>query len=346
MRTALRGLAAALAATLAVLASGCASLLPTHDVIRSLDRTDVDVVVTKAADRYTQLGRLAESQGVVLGLDSVIVGKKLDAPEDRRLIGTFASYMLGEAMGKEWVARVEDQRVVYGQGQVAFVIHRGAQDRFLVDLFGTISLYLPLHSAPGRIDGVEALSFDIRAANQLVDLPRDGGVVAIFCELLPRNAIYSQNRPTFKRWEMTCFNLDWNRGATPDAKKRAVQEYLANARAHVGPLVRLEMHVDKHEDGARSIALGSPNTIELVLPNELIAGDPVLERAVKRLSETNPDTVGRRGEDLLIRVGSFFFHDDSTSPTPQEPARRAEVGPMKRFRVPSPESGDAGGGAK
>jgi hypothetical protein len=318
------------------LAGGCTSLVPTHDVIRSLDRSDVDVVVSKAADRYVQLGRLSEGDGVVLALDSVIVGSKLDGPDDRRLIGTFASYMLGEAMGKDWVARVEDQRVVYGQGQVSFVIHRGAKDRYLMDLLGTVSLYLPLHSAPGRIDGVEALSFDIRASNQFLDLSNEP--VAFFCELLPRNAIYSQNRPTFKRWEKTCFHLDWNSGSTPDAKKRAAIEFLANSRANVGPLVRLELRVEKHEDGTHSIALGSPNSIELVLPNELLAGDTVLERAVKRLAETYPDSVSRHGEDLFIRVGSFFFHDDSTTPTPLDPAQRTEIGVMKRFRIPPPES--------
>jgi hypothetical protein len=324
-----------------VLASGCASLLPTHDVIRSLDQGDLDVVVTKGADRYPQLGRLAESHGVVLGLDSVIVGQKLETADDRRLISTIASYMLGEAMGKEWVARVEDQRVVYGQGQIVLIVHRGAASRFLVDLFGTISLYLPLRSAPGRIDGVEALSFDVRASNQPIELGRDGGVVSIFLELLPRNAIYSQNRPTFKRWEMACFGLDWSRGATPEARKKAVQDFLANTRAQVGSLVKLELRVDKHEDGTCSIALGSPNTIELVLPNELLAGDPGLDRAVKRLAEGHADTVGRRGDDLLIRVGSFFFHDDSTGPQPLEKARRAEVAPMKRFRIPPDQAASA-----
>jgi hypothetical protein len=303
-------------------------------VIRSLDQGDIDVVVAKGADRYRQLGRLIESQGVVIGLDSVIVGSKLDTPDDRRLVSTIASYMLGEALGREWVARVEGQRVVYGQGQVVFVVHRSPQDRLLIDLYGTIGLYLPLHSAPGRIDGVEAVSFDIRAANQLADLPRDGGIVSIFAELLPRSAIYSQDGPTFKRWETTCFNLDWKSGGTPEARKKAVQEFLANGRAQVGSLVRLELHVEKHEDGTSSIALGAPNTIELVLPSELLTGDPALDRAVKRLSETYPDTVARRGQDLLIRVGSFFFHDDATGPTPPEPAKRAEIGPLKRFRIP------------
>jgi hypothetical protein len=311
--------------------------LPTHDVIRSLDKNDTDVVVSKGAGRYPQLGRLVESQGVVLELDSVIVGSKLDAPEDRRLVGTFASYMLGEAMGKDWVARVDGQRVVYGQGQVSLVVYRGESDRYLFDLMGTIGLYLPLPSAPGRIDGVEAVSFDIRAGNQLLELAPEGGVVSFFCELLPRNAIYSQNRPTFKRWEKTLFHLDWNQGTTPEARRKAALEFLANSRAEVGPLVRLELRVEKHDDGTASIALGSPSTIELVLPNELLAGDPTLEKAVKRLAEAYPDCVTRRGEDLLIRVGSFFFHDDSTGPAPVDPQKRAAIGVLKRFRIPPAE---------
>ena len=80
--------------------------------------------------------------------------------------------------------------------------------------------------------------------------------------------------------------------------------------------------------------MGAPNTIELVLPNELLTGDAALERAVRRLQETYPDTLARRGDDLLIRVGSFFFHDDSTAPQPVEPAKRQDVATLKRFRIP------------
>lgn len=329
-------LAFALAGAASLAASGCTSLLPTHDVIRSLDRNDVDVVVSKGADRYPQLGRLVETEGVVLALDSVIVGSKLAEADDRRLIGTFASYMLGESLGKTWVSRVAEQRVVFGQGQVAFVVRRGERERYLVDLMGTITLFLPLASAPGlgKADGVEAVSFEIGSANQLLDLPPEGGTVAFHAELAPRNAIYSQGRPTFDRWEKTLFHLDWNRGNTPEARRRAAQEFLANARAQLGALVRLELRVERETDGSSAIAVGSPNAIELVLPNGLLTADAGLERATRRLCEAYPECVTRRGDDLLIRVGSFFFHDDTTGPEPPSGERRAEVAARKRFRIP------------
>jgi hypothetical protein len=313
---------------------GCAAILPTHDVIRSLDGQDVDVVVAKGADRYGQLGTLVESLPFVIVLDSVIVGGEIKEPA---LVSTIASYMLGEALGGEWVPRVGDQRLIYGQGQAELIVHRGASDRYLVDLLGTVSLYLPLASAPGSVDGVEAFSFDVRCTNVPIKLEKSD-TVTIFCELLPRNAVYSKNRPVFRRWEKARFHLAWEHGASPEARERAVSDFLANARGEIGPTVRLELKIARHEDGTRSIAVGASNAVELVLPNDLVAGSSALEQAAQRLADANPGTITRRGDDIFIRVGSFFLHDDTTGPSPLDPAQRADLRSLKRFRIPPPEA--------
>ena len=85
------------------------------------------------------------------------------------------------------------------------------------------------------------------------------------------------------------------------------------------------------------MSLGTPNAIELVLPSALIAGEGARERAADRLAAKHAGAFNRSGDDLLIRVGYFFFHDDATRPAALDPAARAEAAATKRFRLPPPK---------
>ncbi|MHC4390705.1 MAG: hypothetical protein ACYTFT_00370 [Planctomycetota bacterium] len=336
-------------------ATGCASLIPVGSVLEGMDADAVDTVVGKVASRYQSVARLSASEGLVIGLDSIVVGTPLKTKDERRLVSSIASYMLGETIGKQWVSRVEGELAVFGEGQVHLVVYRSVDgSQYLVDALGSITLFLPLSGGENRSDGVEALSFDLRASNQPIQIGEGSGVTYVYIEVLPRSAIYASEGPMFKRWAGALFQLGWAPPGTAAAdapgdgahdtasspaddrgrRSEGIRNFLEHSRAFVGPVVRLEFGFERQPSGATSIVTGRSNTVDLVLPHELIAGDRALEQALERFSHEGPDRFSRTGSDLLIRVGHYFFHTDVTGPSDLDPALREQVPALKEFRIP------------
>ena len=95
--------------------------------------------------------------------------------------------MLGESVGNQWIARVEGEEAIYGQGNVALVVTRsGDGETLLLDIIGSLSIFLPLGGGERRSEGVEAMSFDLRSANQPVELDGPSGTVSVYAEIMPR----------------------------------------------------------------------------------------------------------------------------------------------------------------
>jgi hypothetical protein len=317
--------------------------------MRSLEPGDVDLVVDKVVDRYPQVGRLISTEPFVIVLDSVIVPSPA-APwteDDARLIGGAASYMLGEETGRDWVARVRNERAVVGEGSVVLAIHREADGRRAVlEAFGAFSLFLPVVPTAGKVGAVDAISFDIRVANQEIAIPERGGAVDLYGEIVPRFASYSANGFVFRRWTNALFHLGWDerraaagpepsRGAPP-SPERSIASYLENARAQVGPLIRLGVRFEKTAAGTLRLADAAPNSVDLVLPSALVAGERALEASLARLSALHPGRIERRREDVLVRVGYFFFHADATGPGAPDAEARRRARAAKEFRAPEP----------
>lgn len=331
---------AALAAPLLAVVSGCASLIPVGPVLEGMSDRDVDVVVAKVVGRYEQVAHVPGSEPFVFVIDSVVVGGDLREPGDRALVRTIASYMLGESTGAQWPTRTESERAVFGEGQVQFIVYRApAGDRFFLDVLGAFALFLPLARAgaegPG---GVEALSFDIRASSQEIDFAKAGDAVDIYCEILPRGAVYTANGPVFKRWSNALFQLGLGApgGAADPAGEARGQEdrvrgFLKNTRGHVGPVVKLGVHLAREPGGTVAFALGVPDAVSIVLPASLLAGDRAAERALARVASALPGAVTRAGDDLLLRVGYFFFHADATGPADARASEAAAA--AKRVRI-------------
>jgi hypothetical protein len=333
-----RGAMAILA--LSILA-GCSSIA--GSALEGMREKDVDLVVNKVVARYNQLGRVAWNEPFVFVLDSVVVGGSLRDADDRSLVKRIVSYMLGESTGSQWATRTEEERALFGEGQVELLVTRGLDgERFFLDVLGSFGLFLPLSRVGGDgPGGVEALSYDVRAANQPLALASDS--VRVACEILPRSAVYSAGGPVFKRWANALFQLELGGGdpaareatavrRTPQALEERVQGFLRNARAYVGPVIELDVHLDRGANGLVAFAHGRPNDVWLVLPASLLAGDRGAERALARLVASFPESVKRRGDDLLVRVGYFFFHGDATGAADQKASEAAEA--AKRARVP------------
>src|SRR5262249_27329523 len=105
---------------LALLAPGCVGA-----ALEGMSDHDVDVGVDKVMRPYEQVGRPPASESLVFILDSVVVGGELREEGDRALVKTIASYMLGESTGGQWATRTEEERAIFGEGQVQFVVYRG-----------------------------------------------------------------------------------------------------------------------------------------------------------------------------------------------------------------------------
>jgi len=322
---------------------GCASLVDVNDVLKRMEKREVDTVLTKLLDRYPQAGRMIASEPFVFVLDSVVVGRRLEGAAERELIRTFASYMLGEQAGRGFVGRVEDERAIYGEGVVILTIYRGpAGERYVLDVVGSLTLYLPLAKAGGRAEGVEALSFDVRAANQVIEIDEKGAAPEIYLEVVPRNAVYTQQDPVFKRYEGVLFHLGWRgQGEATPKPGASVGGFLRASRAYVAPVVKLAPLFRPRGDGTLELAHGVANPVALVLPTALLAGNRELEGVVARLAQVYPGHFENRGEDLVIRVGYFFFHSDATGPGPPDPTLAERVPPFKAIRLPP--AGPAGG---
>ena len=341
----------AAALLLLLAAPGCASLVPVGAVLERMDDHDIDVVIDKAVRRYEQLGHVSTVEQFVLVIDSVVIGRSLQTDAERDLVRAIASYMLGEQAGSQWVTRVDGERAVLGDGDVLLLIYRLPEPRqFALDVHGSLSLFLPLAragtSGPG---GVEALSFDLRASNQLVAVAESGGVATINLELVPRSAVYSAAGPVFKRWSNALFQLSLGSGpdgatatavpgtaaADESGRRRtesAVSGFLRNARPAIEPVARLSVRVVRFPDGTLGFAHDAPNDVTLILPGSLIAGDRSAEQALAQLQTQSPSYFARAGDDLLVRVGYFFFHGDATGPA--DPAGAARAALSKRLRMP------------
>jgi hypothetical protein len=339
-----RVLRAAAAATLLGLGAGCASLIPTGTVLESMKDEDVDVVAKKVSERYPQFSRLLVSEPFVIVLDSVVVPQHGEAWKDdeAKLVGTTASYMLGEEIGRDWVARVSGERAVIGEGQVFLSIYRATDGkRYLFDGVGMFDLFLPQTSTDGKTGAIESLSFDLKIANQAAALTPDGGTVELYGEIIPRRATYTSGGMVFRRWASSLYHLGWDQRAlngnapkTPVTGDAAIAGFLENARAFIGPVVRLKVKFEKGADGFHHVTTNAANAVELVLPNALVAGDRELEAAVARLSAAYPGRFVRRENELYIKVGYFFFHPDPTGATAFDPAAKDRAAELKRFRIP------------
>jgi hypothetical protein len=196
----------------------------------------------------------------------------------------------------------------------------------------------------------------VRVANQELTIPEGAGSVDLYAEIMPRVGSYGEGGQVFKRWSGALFHLGWDdrRGAAaagravangaggagvmavPPSPERSIAAYLDNARPFVGPLVRLRVRFERSEDGISRFAAAQPNAVDLVLPSALVAGDRALEGSVARLSAAFPGKIERRGEDIFIRVGWFFFHADATGPGAPDPESRRRARDAKAFRVPAP----------
>lgn len=364
----MRGVTGTLAlALVGLLAGGCASFVPVHSVLESMDEDDVDVVIDKVLTRYPNVGRLLASETFMIVLDSAIVARP-DAPwaeDDARLVGAIASYMLGEGLGRDWVARVRGERAVIGEGQVSLLVYRDADGRrYLLDAPGVFVLFLPLPvAAGGRSGAIESISFDLKVSNQSLRIPQGGGAVDLHAEIIPREGVYTSGGLVFKRWSNALFHLGWDRraaggnggdaapgsaaggpgtataAASPRGRDARLQAFLENTRAYIGPIVRIQVTFEQVEGGFFRISTGVANTIELVLPNALIAGDRALEVALDALSAALPGQIRRQRDDIYIRVGYFFFHPHPTGPASEVqpgPGAKAEALDLKRFRIPAP----------
>jgi len=339
-------IAPALVLALAALAPGCASLVPMSGALESLEPEDVDTVVAKVIDRYPQVGRLQASEPFVIVLDSVIIPSRGAAwtDDDARFVGATASYMLGEETGRDWVARVKGERLVMGEGGVAIAVYAEKDmGGAVLEAQGAFSLFLPVVPSGGRTGAVDALSFDLRIANQRILVPAAGATtVDLYAEIMPRAATYGEGGEVFRRWQRALFHLGWDerRGAAAGgaggaaSPERSIAAFIENARPFVGPLVRLRVRLERGADGLARFRTAVPNAVDLVLPAALVAGDRALEGAVARLSAEQPARIERRGEDLIVRVGWFFFHADATGPGAPDPEARRRAADVKGFRVP------------
>ncbi len=157
---------AALALLFPLAGSGCASLVDLDSVLERMEKEEVDTVLDKLTRYYPQAARVLASESFVFVLDSVVVGRRPEDEAERDLIRVFANYMLGEQTGRGFTTRVEGERAVYGEGAVILTIYRGPDGKhLLLDVLGNLTFYLPLPKAGGEPQGVEAVSFDLRAGN-------------------------------------------------------------------------------------------------------------------------------------------------------------------------------------
>jgi hypothetical protein len=336
-------------------------MIPVGTVLKSMDDEDIDVVAGKVAHRYQSLARLIQINTFSIVLDSAIIGGPFETQAEREFIRTMASYMLGEAIGNQWVARVEGERAVFGEGQALMVGYPAKEgDRYLLDAVGTFTLFIPLAGGDRRSEGVETLPFDLRISSQLIEIRGSSGDASYYAEVLPRNVIYSSGGPVFKRWTSALFHLGWEPGGAEgkegesggaagtggetgsDASRQndtarrshAIGQFLRHSHAFIGPVIRLEVSFRETPSGASEIAPGRSYPVDLVLPNALIAGDRKLEQVLAKFVKAKPGLFKRQGPDLLIRIGHMFYHPNPTGPSLPDGKELKRYSPFKEFRIP------------
>ncbi len=330
--------AAAALALLVLPAVGCASLVDVDKVLERMEKKEVDTVLAKLTRHYPQAARVLASEPFVFVLDSVVVGRRLEDEAERDLVRVFANYMLGEQTGRGFTTRVDGERAVSGEGAVILTIYRGPDGKqLLLDVLGSLTFYLPLPKAGGEPQGVEAVSFDLRAANQIFTMTEEGGNPEIYLAVLPRGAVYTPRDPVYKRCESVLFHLGWRGpGEGTPRSGTSVEGFLKASRAYVAPVVKIAPAFRRRKDGALELAHGVANPVWLVLPTALLAGKRALEDVVAKLSRVYEGHFENRGDDLLIHVGYFFFHSDATGPGAPDPTLGERVPPFKALRLLPP----------
>ncbi|MBI4579462.1 MAG: hypothetical protein HY718_07150 [Planctomycetes bacterium] len=296
------------------------------------DPQALNTVIEGAMIEAPQLGHMRLTTGFYLAIHQVVCGEPDLNADEQAFARMVINHFMGESFGHTVTARLKDQDLLYGEGDITFTGYyhsNGQKDKgALIDSMGAFTLFLP------DGDRVETLTFSMRSLNQ-VKVLAPGDVPQRF-EVIPARSSYEAENLTTRRWKDTAFQLQALLRDEATRKTSTVDDFAAYlaTRGPLGPIMTIQYALHGLPDGTYSYSLKDRYPVYLHLPSALISAQPEYQRALASLAQRGPDRVRRVGNAVEVQLGYAAAIPYSTGHTERLVAPEM-IEFRKRFRVPA-----------